>query len=427
MAIPTPALRRWWRSPSYPPGAPPHQTACLLLRCAATTAPCRQPRAPAASTRVSAPTSCCESLSSPPCAPRGVGCWAPSRRPCRSWWPRTPPGPPLRLASRAAPPRRSHATRPPRPPTPRRGLEAQWTTAAWRRLIANEGVPPGYSRFVTQHVTNGTIPHLGRGVKRGVAFFEILANRAPCGCLRHRTVELLTSKLLASHHGFATRAGGVSLAPYASLNVSTAVGDDIGAVAENLRRIKLAARADELLLMNQVHGDAIADDVGDATADGLLTARRAVAIGVRTADCLPILLEDRGSGRVAAVHAGWRGVVADIAGKAVQRLVAAGAKVEQLRVALGPAIRACCFQVSGDLPEKFSTAFGPEVVLGGASPRIDLVLAVHIALERCGLAPGQIDVVPCCTSCDGRFFSHRRDAGMTGRQLSFITCGATPL
>ncbi len=250
-------------------------------------------------------------------------------------------------------------------------------------------------------------------------------------------VELLTSALLASRHGFPTRAGGTSRAPFASLNCSPTVGDDAAAVDENLRRLARAAGVEPgaLVTVQQVHGDVVlraAAAGGDrllppiGEADGVWTDAPGVAVGVRTADCLPVLIEDRGGGRVAAVHAGWRGVLADIVRKALDQLRAEGARRDDLRVAIGPCIQRCCFEVDGDLPERFAAAFGAEVVVQRPEKQrrhLDLPRAVTLALARAGLEAGQVDVLPPCTACDPRFFSHRREHGLTGRQLSFIRCG----
>lgn len=245
------------------------------------------------------------------------------------------------------------------------------------------------------------------------------------------SVELLTSPFIRARHGFPTRAGGVSGGACASLNTSYSVGDDAGHVGENLARLAAAAGvvAGQLATVTQVHGDRVlrAEQGGvQGEADAVWTKTPGVVVGVRTADCLPILVEDVAGGRVAAVHAGWRGVLAEIVLRAAERLEADGARREDLRFALGPAIQRCCFEVDGDLPARFAAAFGDEVVVTVAGkPRrhLDLSLAVRRGLERAGVAPGQVSVRPECTACDARFFSHRRDQGRTGRHLSFIVCG----
>lgn len=245
-------------------------------------------------------------------------------------------------------------------------------------------------------------------------------------------MELLKSKLLSAPHGFPTRQGGVSLGPFASLNASASVGDEPAHVESNLERLAVAAEVapERIRLLSQVHGDLVieateASPQTPPTADGQWTQAPGVAIGVRTADCLPILLEDPVGRRVAAVHAGWRGVIAKIVVKAVEALVAQGTRPENLRAAIGPAIGPCCFEIDGDLPDRFAAAFGAGVVRrveGRAKPFLDLAACVRQSLEQTGVPRGQIDALGACTSCDARFYSHRRDQGRTGRHLSFITC-----
>lgn len=251
-----------------------------------------------------------------------------------------------------------------------------------------------------------------------------------------RQMELLTSALIRAPHGFPTREGGVSEGPFASLNAALSVGDERARVEENLRRLAGAAGVDvsRLLTVSQVHGEvvlearaagapgAVAPPLGEA--DALWTQEPGVAVGVRTADCLPILFEDPVGHRVAAAHAGWRGVLAEIAARTVAALAAAGSRPGDLRVAVGPCIQRCCFEVDGDLPERFERAFGAGVVArvaGKEKRHLDLPLAVKRTLLRAGVPEAQLERVSACTACDRRFFSHRRDRGVTGRHLSFIT------
>lgn len=231
------------------------------------------------------------------------------------------------------------------------------------------------------------------------------------------------------------RTGGVSGPPFDSLNSSLAVGDDPAAVSANLSRLAASAGVEpaRLFSVKQVHGARVveaANATPESEADALWTDVPGSAVGVRTADCLPILIEDP-RGRVAAVHAGWRGVIAEIVARTVEQLVERGGEVGELRFAIGPCIQRCCFEVDGDLPARFEAAFGKEVVVAqpaGGRPHLDLPLAVMKTLERLGVPAGHVVALPQCTSCDARFFSHRREHGITGRHLSFITCsGAATL
>lgn len=222
-------------------------------------------------------------------------------------------------------------------------------------------------------------------------------------------------------HGFSTRKGGVSSPPFASLNLGSRVGDAPEAVEENRRRLHEAAGlpAGSIRTCRQVHGPRVLDASGphwrEEEADALLGAG-GVAVGVFTADCVPVLLADPVSGEVVAVHAGWRGTVAEIAKEAVRALEQRGRAAEGLLAAIGPAIARCCYEVSPELAATFRERYG-----AAEGRKVDLVAANRSILLAAGLRPERIDVLDTCTFCNREeFFSHRRDGGRTGRHLSFI-------
>jgi YfiH family protein len=204
------------------------------------------------------------------------------------------------------------------------------------------------------------------------------------------------------------------------------VGED---VRENRARLARAAALDPggLVLADQVHGSAVvrARSGEIPEADALWTDDPGAWIGIRTADCVPLLLCSEDGRRVAAVHSGWRGTVARIAEAAVAKLGAEGTPPRSLRAAIGPSIGACCYEVGEDLADRFAHAFGAEVVRrNGPRPRLDLRLAVRRTLIQAGIAADAIEDVPGCNACESeRFFSHRRDRGGTGRHLAFIAPG----
>jgi YfiH family protein len=256
-----------------------------------------------------------------------------------------------------------------------------------------------------------------------------------------RALPLLRSTLIpeAFRHGFTTRAGGVSAPPYDALNVGGKWGDDAAAVAENRRRITRAAGA-PLFVATQVHGaDVVRVRDGDTPpsiagvrADGLCSDRADVALAVFVADCVPALIADQRTGAFAAVHAGWRGTLAGVLPAAVRALAEHfGARPGDLCVALGPAIGPCCFEVGPEVIEAFEAglpgARDGGVLVGappGGKPRIDLKAANRLLLERAGVDPAAIDAGPECTSSDAAsFFSFRRDRGLTGQHLGFISRG----
>ncbi|RKH54148.1 peptidoglycan editing factor PgeF [Corallococcus aberystwythensis] len=246
------------------------------------------------------------------------------------------------------------------------------------------------------------------------------------------TPEFLTSALLPVPHGFATRAGGVSEGPYASLNLGFSVGDERPRVEENHRRLARAAGAGlgALCRVSQVHGDTVLEARGEADevlrptlgeADALWTQGEGSWVAVGTADCVPVLIVDPRGRRVAAVHSGWKGTDLEISARTVEALVARGSRPEDLLAAVGPCIQACCYEVSPELGDRFRARFGPDTVREGGKPHLDLPHAVKSSLLKAGLRPAQVDVLQACTACDrDRFFSHRRDAGRTGRHLNYV-------
>lgn len=234
-------------------------------------------------------------------------------------------------------------------------------------------------------------------------------------------------------HGFSQREGGVSAPPFTALNLGRGLGDSEAAVTENHRRlaVDLGYAPENLWEVQQVHG---ADLVvagpemnANQQADGIVAISRGTAIGIRTADCLPMLLADPESGAVTAVHCGWRGVAAGIVGRAVAALCrAGGTHSERLVAAIFPHIGPCCFEIGRDVADPLRL-ISPEAVVqsaGSSRPFGDLAVAVRHQLRVAGLSNGQIEQVPGCTACDPkRFFSYRRDAARAGRHLTVIKAG----
>jgi purine-nucleoside/S-methyl-5'-thioadenosine phosphorylase / adenosine deaminase len=261
----------------------------------------------------------------------------------------------------------------------------------------------------------------------------------------HRELPLLRSDLVDAPfvHGFTTRAGGVSAPPFDSLNLGGKWGDQAGPVSENRRRLERAVGG-AIFVARQVHGATVlrvrAGDDRDALAardaDALCTDAPGVVLGVFVADCIPAVLVDPRTGALAAVHAGWRGTVAGVLPAAVRALGAEfGARPGDLRVALGPAIGPCCFEVGPEVVAAFE-ALLPDARARGLvlpSPRgaagkanVDLKAANRLLLERAGVSPEAIDAGPECTHCDGaRFYSFRRDGNATGQLMGVV--GRLPL
>lgn len=239
-------------------------------------------------------------------------------------------------------------------------------------------------------------------------------------------MRILESPLLAPfRHGFTTRDGGVSAPPYDRLNLGGLVGDDPAAVAENWRRLE-GATALGFARVRQVHG-ARAVRAGAACepveeADVVLSTAEGVAACVSVADCVPVLLADPETGAVAAVHAGWRGTLARAAAEGVAALARdAGARAAGLLAVVGPSIGPCCYEVSEELAVRFTAELGAGLVRPAPRPKLDLWVANARVLRAAGVPADRIEVLGRCTSCERElFFSHRRDAGRTGRQMAFI-------
>jgi polyphenol oxidase len=215
---------------------------------------------------------------------------------------------------------------------------------------------------------------------------------------------------------FSTRIGGVSVGAYAGLNLGLHVGDDPAAVAKNRRLVGEALGATDIRSAVQVHGIDVAVEPRDAwgvvppvtEADALVTAEEGVGLAVMVADCAPVVLASPGA--VAVVHAGWRGLVGGVLERTLDELERLGAPAT--RAALGPCIGPCCFEVGEEVAEHFL----PEHVQGRPEwprPYVDVRAAIAVRLRARGV---DLDVLDVCTSCDDRCFSHRRDAGRTGRQ-----------
>jgi YfiH family protein len=221
---------------------------------------------------------------------------------------------------------------------------------------------------------------------------------------------------------FSTRLGGVSPAPYESLNLGILTGDEPDRVRDN--RHRLAARAGlapgDVAMGWQVHGAEVlewesAPENGGGYAkpgtplekvDGHATDLAGLGLLVLVADCLPVALA--GEGRAAMLHCGWRGLAAGI----VQRAVASF--TEPPTAVVGPGIGSCCYEVGPEVLEAFSDLAG---VADGRM--LDLRAVAERKLHAAGVAGvGHVDL---CTSCRADlFFSHRRDGPETGRQAGMV-------
>jgi polyphenol oxidase len=249
--------------------------------------------------------------------------------------------------------------------------------------------------------------------------------------------EYLESQLLSRagfRHAFFTRGGGISNAPYESLNFSVAVGDSGENVRENLRRAAevLGVPSSRIYFLSQVHGaiTLVVDGTEprertlEREGDAVLSSVTDLACAVRSADCVPVLAGDRHSGVAVAIHAGWRGVVRGAVESGIEelrRLAGSGAEVV---AAIGPHIREEAFEVSPDVAAELAAVSRVPAVStppGGGKPHVSLARIVTAKLVALGLAERDIEDVGGCTVREpGRFFSFRRDGKIGGRHLSAI-------
>lgn len=232
-------------------------------------------------------------------------------------------------------------------------------------------------------------------------------------------------------HRFFSRVGGTSPAPWRGLNASYVVGDVAARVDENLARVRFQIGVGRLALFtaSQTHSTTVVevtdqhtpDDVKRIEADALITSRRDIALGVRTADCAPILLSSDDGRVVAAVHAGWRGAVNGVLLRTLEAFARKGVAPAHVVAAVGPTIGQDAFEVGPEVVDAAATACDLDgLVRSGAGDRmhLDLPGLVERVLQRAGVP--DVVVLRRCTASDDAFFSHRRDHGVTGRQISVI-------
>ncbi len=254
---------------------------------------------------------------------------------------------------------------------------------------------------------------------------------------RSGAIEYLVAEGISAPHCFTTRLGGVSTGIFGSLNLNFSRGDDPANVIENYRRIgeTLGFTPDDVVNARQIHSDIVVrvgrEHRGKLTVpgaspecDALITNEPGVTLYVSTADCTPILLHDPVTGAVGAVHAGWRGTVADIAGNAVRAMREHfGSRPADLRAAIGPNIGVCCFETHEDVPHAVRAVLGREaegfIVPAGEKFRVDLKGVNAALLRRAGVS--HIEVSCECTACrPDRFWSHRRVGNDRGSLAAII-------
>ena len=252
-------------------------------------------------------------------------------------------------------------------------------------------------------------------------------------------LEYITAENLQVKHCFTTRHGGVSEGYLSSLNLGIHRGDKPENVRKNYEILGevLGFDVENLVFTRQTHtnivrvvgeenrGEGLDREV-EPECDALVTNTPGLVLAAFTADCTPILLHDPVTGAVGAVHAGWRGTVADIAGKAVRTMAENfGSDPENIRAAIGPNIGVCCFETHADVPNAVRAVLGEEaegfIVPAGEKFRVDLKGVNAALLRRAGVR--HIEVSDACTACEPeRFWSHRRVGNDRGSLAAIIVC-----
>jgi len=242
-------------------------------------------------------------------------------------------------------------------------------------------------------------------------------------------------------HAFTTRCGGVSVGPYAGLNMSFRVGDRPENVLINRLSIcrALGAEPADLVAAAQVHGDAVArvtaEHRGKGAAeaqsalpatDALITRERGILLSSYHADCVPVFLLDPVQKVIGVAHAGWKGTALKIAARTVEAMQQSfGTRPRDCLAGIGPAIGPCCYEVDGPVFSRFQSVF-PDwpALFTPAAPGhwyLNLWEANRRALLEAGLQEERITVANLCTSCrQDLFFSHRASGGRTGRMAALI-------
>jgi YfiH family protein len=252
--------------------------------------------------------------------------------------------------------------------------------------------------------------------------------------IRYYTFDIFPSTVV---HGIFTRRGGVSPAPWDSLNVGATVGDERERVIVNRKRsfAALGRRLDTMFDVWQVHSADVVfaeeprpSDHDYQKADIIFTDKPSVTLYMRFADCVPVLLYDPKRKVVGIAHAGWLGTVRNVAGAAVQAMAQHyGSNPADMLAAIGPSIGMDHYEVGPDVIAQFRKAFnGTAAQLiepHGEKARLDLWTANRLQLEQAGVR--QMEVAGICTACHLEdWYSHRAEKGSTGRFGALIALQA---
>jgi YfiH family protein len=241
----------------------------------------------------------------------------------------------------------------------------------------------------------------------------------------------------AIRHGFFGRRGGVSEGEFASLNASRSVGDDKANVVDNIHRAVMALKGGpiEVALARQVHGTHV--HVVDKNfnledrpeADALVTDRSGIALGILTADCVPVLLADATTGIIGAAHAGWKGAVGGILANTVTAMEHLGASRANIIAAIGPAISAENYEIGEEMAEEIRTRFpdAADFIITDGWPKPHFDVPGLVLMQAKALGIGTVESVGSCTYAHpDLYFSHRHathNNTRAGRQIALVARG----
>ena len=258
---------------------------------------------------------------------------------------------------------------------------------------------------------------------------------------KKKTIEYLQSPILSNcdflEHAFCTRRGGASQDDYKSLNMSFREGDEEFRVLSNWDRLAtaFAIPMEQLLVVNQVHGDAIFvikphgsyfSTRDKLNYDAIVTSRANLAICIKTADCVPVFIVDQVKKVIAVVHAGWKGSALGVSAKVVRLMQKQyGCLPQDILAAIGPSIGKCCYEVDQVTADAFRKQNNSDLFLQQGSKKnkwmLDLSEANRRQILDAGVPKNNIEVSEYCTACNqDMFFSHRGSGGITGRQVNFM-------
>ena len=244
-------------------------------------------------------------------------------------------------------------------------------------------------------------------------------------------IHYYRSTLLQSPHAFSTRLGGGSTLPHlAFMNLGENRGDRPETVKENYRLFcQATGLSQNVVSACQIHSGfvQIVDKMpeNNPECDGFVTKTKDLALAVKVADCLPILMEDYEAGVVAAVHAGWRGSAKKIVMRAIEKMELLGAARGRIKAVIGPRIGACCFEVKEDFVKEYTallSTFGERFLVRKEGKIFcDLPMLNIEILKSAGISPENIEDSGLCTCCQpDLFFSHRASKGQRGTMAGMI-------